>query len=484
MAEQTWQTDNDPSIPPFPIVGIGAFTGGLEQFNDLLSYLPDDTRIALVLIQHLSANDLTSLLQMWTREKNLSMQQVSKQATIKPNYLYTVPPETKMTSRDVDTLQQEAEEVKASYHYAKVIVETTREPLMVLDEDLRVYFANRAFYDFFQVSPAEVEGKLFWDLGDGKWDDQGLRSRLRNILRHHTEFEDFRVEHIFERIGFKVILLNAREMNVSENKRMILVGLENITQRDEAEQQLTRLLEEAKTANANKDYFISFLSHELRTPLSAVQGWTQLLLSGKCDEKTTKRALESIKRNVRIQSHLIDDLLDISRMMRGNLHLEFLSVSLSPLIEATIDTIESSAQQKNIQLELKLDPCPQRISADPDRIQQILWNLLTNAIKFTPEGGKVTVCLTSTPAYVQVQVMDTGCGISPDFLPYLFEPFHQASNHEKQKKGLGLGLAIVRELVKRHKGNLWAESLGEGQGATFTVQFPSISASEQANTQN
>ena len=254
--------------------------------------------------------------------------------------------------------------------------------------------------------------------------------------------------------------------------------LEDITDRKQAEEARAQVIreqvarQEAEAANRMKDEFLATLSHELRTPLNSVLGWARLLRTRSFDEATTARALETIERNAKSQAQLIEDILDVSRIIRGKLHLNLRPIRLAPVIEAAIDSVRPSAEAKSIQLEAVLDPMVDLVAGDPDRLQQIVWNLLTNAIKFTPEGGKIEVRSLRVGSHAQIQVSDTGIGISPEFLPYVFDRFRQAdSTTTRSHSGLGLGLAIVRHLVELHGGSVYADSAGEGQGSTFTVQL-------------
>ncbi|MBD2084914.1 ATP-binding protein [Trichocoleus sp. ST-U3] len=260
--------------------------------------------------------------------------------------------------------------------------------------------------------------------------------------------------------------------------------MRDFTDRKQAEEERTRLLaraQEARTqaesANRMKDEFLATLSHELRSPLNAMLGWTSLLRTRKFDAATTARAIETIERNAKAQARLIEDLLDVSRIIRGQLRLTVRSMELIPVIESAINTVRPAADAKNIQVHLLVDTSVGLISGDPDRLQQIIWNLLTNAIKFTPEGGRVEVYLQGDRSHAEISVRDTGEGISPDFLPYVFDRFRQADNSiTRSYTGLGLGLAIVRHLVELHGGTVRAESPGEGQGSTFIVKLPLLNS--------
>jgi PAS domain S-box-containing protein len=234
-----------------------------------------------------------------------------------------------------------------------------------------------------------------------------------------------------------------------------------------------RLYQSAQEANRIKDEFLSICSHELRTPLNSILGWARLLRSRQFDEITTARALETIERNAETQAQLIEDLLDISRIMSGKLRLNICPVELTAVIFSAIDTVYLAAEAKGIQIRADLDSTVGPILGDRDRLQQIVWNLLSNAIKFTPRGGRVEVSLRQYHAQVEIVVKDTGQGIPPDFLPFIFDRFRQAdSTTTRHHGGLGLGLAIVRHLIELHGGTIRADSPGLGQGATFTVSLP------------
>jgi PAS domain S-box-containing protein len=234
-----------------------------------------------------------------------------------------------------------------------------------------------------------------------------------------------------------------------------------------------RLYREAQEANRAKDEFLAILSHELRTPLNAILGWTQILRSKRLDEVTTGRAFEAIERNAKAQAELIEDMLDVSRIITGRLRLEFQAVNLPESIEAALDSVRPTAEAKGVRLECDLELERGTISGDHHRLQQIVWNLLSNAVKFTPPSGLVRIKLEYTASEAKLTVSDTGKGISPSFLPFVFDRFRQAETMvSRTASGLGLGLSIARHLVELHGGMIEASSEGEGRGATFTVTFP------------
>ena len=236
--------------------------------------------------------------------------------------------------------------------------------------------------------------------------------------------------------------------------------------------ELKRLNAELAEANRAKDVFLATLSHELRTPLTPVVGWIKLLRSGTLDEKSVSQALDAIERNAWLQSKLIDDLLDTSRIATGKLHFEPKPTDMNVVVKAAVDTVRNSAASRNIELMVTLHPSSLVVMGEPVRLQQIAWNLLSNAIKFTDPGGRVSVITGIDETQAYLTVVDTGIGIAPEFLPHVFDRFRQADGSTSRRHGgLGLGLAIADALAKMHTGRLEAQSAGEGQGATFTLRL-------------
>ncbi|MBD1936994.1 PAS domain S-box protein [Microcoleus sp. FACHB-68] len=229
----------------------------------------------------------------------------------------------------------------------------------------------------------------------------------------------------------------------------------------------------AEAANRIKDEFLAVLSHELRSPLNPILGWTKLLRTGRLDATKTQQALETIERNAKLQAQLIEDLLDVSRILQGKMTLNVAPVHLAATIEAALETVQLAAEAKHIQIHTTFNPISKTVSGDTNRLQQVVWNLLSNAVKFTPAGGRIEVQLEQVATYAQIQVKDTGRGINPDFLPYVFDYFRQEDGTTtRQFGGLGLGLAIVRHLTELHGGTVHADSLGQNLGATFIIRLP------------
>jgi len=253
----------------------------------------------------------------------------------------------------------------------------------------------------------------------------------------------------------------------------------DVTERRQALKREKEARLEAETANRLKDEFLSTLSHELRTPLTAIIGWSRLLIDGEVEPDKRPKALETIARNATFQAHLIDDLLEVSRIITGKLRLEFSPCDLRPVIEAVVESLRPTAEAKAVQLDLWLEPDVALIYGDVDRLRQVIWNLLSNAVKFTPRNGSVQVKLQRDKTHVAIAVRDSGEGIKRDFLPHVFERFSQSDGSTtREHGGLGLGLAIVRHLVELHGGAVRAESPGEGLGSTFIVTLPLMDASD------
>jgi PAS domain S-box-containing protein len=254
--------------------------------------------------------------------------------------------------------------------------------------------------------------------------------------------------------------------DIEEHKRSEQARIDLLAQEREARA-------EAQLANRMKDEFLATVSHELRTPLTAILGWSRIIRGGRLDPARFMRGLDVIERNGRAQAAIIDDILDVSRIITGKLRLELDAIDFPVVVQAAIDTVRPAADAKNIRIEWKSELPSRRYSGDPDRLQQIVWNLLSNAIKFTPKDGHVEITTAQINSHIEIRVRDTGQGIESSFLPHVFDRFRQADGTSTRRHGgLGLGLAIVRHLVELHGGTVEVDSPGEGQGATFTVRLP------------
>ncbi|WP_448267345.1 response regulator [Nostoc sp. DSM 114159] len=375
--------------------------------------------------------------------------------------------------------KQAEESLQKSEAKYRQIVDTSYEGIWMIDSKTRTEFVNqrisqmlgypaaeilgRSIFDFMVADEIADEAKLEWFKGEGSDLKEGrLRCQdgsyiwtlisARTILNEQGEC-----------LGAIAMLTDITDRKRSESERDRLLQLEQIARA------------EAEAANRIKDEFLAVLSHELRSPLNPILGWAKLLQSRKFDEASLNKALKTIERNAKLQAQLIEDLLDVSRILQGKLSLNTIPVDLVSTIEAAMETVHLAAEAKTIQIETKLDPNVGKVLGDPARLQQVFWNLLSNAVKFTETKGKVNVRLQRIDTQAQITVSDTGKGIHPDFLPHVFDYFRQGdSTTTRRFGGLGLGLAIARHLIEMHGGTVWAESPGEEQGAIFTVRLPLI----------
>jgi PAS domain S-box-containing protein len=319
--------------------------------------------------------------------------------------------------------------------------------------------------------------------------DYREKARLANI-QAAADHRDYEIEYrVIRPDGVQIwAAAKGRGMYDADGKLVRMFGvLQDITQRKQVELEREQLLEAERAARADaermsimKDEFLATLSHELRTPLNAIMGWSQLLRSRAHDDEELTEGLSVIERNTRVQTQLIEDLLDMSRIISGKIRLDLQRVDLQEVVKAALASVRHSAEAKEIRLEIVMDPHAGPVLGDPGRLQQCFWNLLSNAIKFTPKRGKIRISLQRINSHLEVCVADDGEGIKPDFLPHVFERFRQAdASTTRRHGGLGLGLSIVRQLVELHGGTVRAESAGIGKGATFCINLPLMVVREQ-----
>ncbi len=378
-------------------------------------------------------------------------------------------------------LRQEAVRSELEVEAAKeraIILERVTDAFYGLDRQWRFTYVNQRCEEYLGKNREELLGKVVWDefpMVRGSAFEQQYYNAMREQVAVH-----FEVLSPFSHRWLEVYAYPSCDG--------LSVNFHDISDRKDLEERREALLESERAARTEaerigrlKDEFLATLSHELRTPLNAILGWTQLLRRGTIGSANLKKGLDTIERNARAQAQIIEDLLDMSRIISGKVRLDVKNVNLTAVIQAAVESLVPAVQAKDIRLQTVLDALPIPITGDQGRLQQVVWNLLSNAIKFTPKGGKVQVSLEKMNSYVELSVSDTGQGIKPDFLPHAFDRFRQAdSSTTRQFGGLGLGLSIVKQLVELHGGTVQAASPGEGQGATFTVVLP-LAYQESAN---
>jgi signal transduction histidine kinase/DNA-binding response OmpR family regulator len=412
------------------------------------------------------------------------------------------------TARSLLRLRSAEQVLRRSQERLHRMVETAQIGIAFVQSDGEILEANEALLRMLGYTPEEVrEQGLNWkallplDVGNDVKDNKlspDLDNNLNNsnnrslnnsddtarqlVVSHQDEpiqqqlqqwgrFEPVEKE-LVRKDGKRVpVLISGTQLSGEVNEQVTFVV--DLSDRKQIEAALQQRTDDLSHANHVKDEFLAVLSHELRSPLNPILGWCRLLQSRKFDPERTAEALATIERNAKLQTQLIDDLLDVSRILRGKLSLNVMSVDLVYIIKAAIETVRLAAEAKSIQFEKMFEPNVGLVTGDAARLQQVVWNLLSNAVKFTPAGNRIAISLSQQGTQAQIQVTDTGRGISADFLPYVFDYFRQADNSTTRRfGGLGLGLAIVRQIVELHGGTVRADSPGEGQGATFTVCLP------------
>lgn len=391
------------------------------------------------------------------------------------------------TARLAEQLTLEVEERKKSE--AELRHSSTRLALAMEHSRLADWSWN-AETDLCTFSRRAAEMSGLWPLTHETWEnlltrihpeDRNLaREALREAILKQADYDDeFRIRLPTGSEAW-ISLKGRAEYDASGRVTGVVGTLANITERKRFETERESLLASesearntAERANLMKDEFLATLSHELRTPLNAILGWSHMLRSDHSNEEELKTGLEVIERNTLAQARLIEDLLDMSRIISGKIRLDVQPTDLSRIIQAAMDSVRPSAESRKIRLTCVLDPLTSPVRGDPSRLQQIIWNLLTNSIKFTSPGGKVEVALERVNSHIELSVSDTGVGIEPDLLPYVFDRFRQGdASSTRQHGGLGLGLAIVKNLTEMHGGSVQAKSAGVGKGATFRISLP------------
>ncbi len=373
--------------------------------------------------------------------------------------------------------------------YAESIINTVREPLIVLDQDLRVVTASRSFYEVFKVKPEETVGQLIYDLGNKQWNIPKLRELLETILPQKATFDNYEVEHDFATIGRRIMLLNARQIERGMGKeRIILLAIEDITERKEIEdglkkahKELQELAAELKRTTRAKSEFLANMSHELRTPLNSINGFSEVLYDetfGPLNEKQ-KKYVNNVLTSGKHLLLLINQILDMAKVEAGKMKLALSSLPMKSLLNEISLLVADMVSKKKIDMSLEIAEDLPNIEADELKVKEIIYNLLSNAVKFTPEGGKIGMRAKKANSEIEIEVWDTGAGIAPENMGKIFEGFFRVDTpYSRVTEGTGLGLPLSKKLVELHGGKFSVESggLNKGTGVKFTL--PIISKKE------
>jgi PAS domain S-box-containing protein len=383
--------------------------------------------------------------------------------------------------RDITDRRRAEAILKESEQRFRILADSAPVMIWMSGTDKLCTYFNKGWLDF-------TGRTMEQEMGNG-WAEGVHKDDYERCLNTYTTSfdarEEFEIEYRLRRFdgAYYWIIDKAIPLYTSNGEFAGYIGsCLDITDRKRSEGEREYLLarekaarEEAEAINRTRDEFLATISHELRTPLNAILGWTGMLRGGRLDEMTKVRALETVERNARSQAQLIEDMLEVSRIVTGKLRLDLRPVELAPIIQQAIEAIRPAADAKGVSLRIMLDANAGLVSGDSNRLQQVVWNLLSNGVKFTPKGGRVDIRLERIDSHVHITVSDTGEGINSAFLPHIFERFRQADGSLSRKHGgLGLGLSIVHHLIELHGGTVEATSNGEGQGSTFLVKLPVI----------
>jgi PAS domain S-box len=376
--------------------------------------------------------------------------------------------------------------VTRSQEYAESIINTIREPLIVLDQDLRVLSVSRSFYEVFKVKPEETVGQLIYDLGNKQWDIPKLRELLETILPQKATFDNYQVEHDFATIGRRIMLLNARQIHrVLGKERIILLAIEDITERREIENGLEKAHEELKDLATElkrvarvKSEFLANMSHELRTPLNSINGFSEVLYDetfGPLNEKQ-KKYVNNVLTSGKHLLLLINQILDMAKVEAGKMKLTLSSLPMQSLLKEISLLVADMVNKKKLQMLLEIAEDLSNIEADDLKVKEIIFNLLSNAIKFTPEGGKIGMRAKKAGSEIEITVWDTGVGVAPENMEKIFEGFFRVDTpYSRVTEGTGLGLPLSKKLVELHGGKFSVESEGLNKGVSVRFTLPIIS---------
>jgi len=387
----------------------------------------------------------------------------------------------------LEKTRRELEKIKLAENeareYAESIIDTIREPLIALNQDLRVVTASRSFYEVFKAKPEETVGQLIYDLGNKQWNIPKLRELLETILPLKTSFDNYEVEHDFATIGRRIMLLNARQIQrMSGKPRIILLVIEDITKRREIEnglgkahEELEALAAELKRTARAKSEFLANMSHELRTPLNSINGFSEVLFDetfGPLNDKQ-KKYVNNVLISGKHLLMLINQILDMAKVEAGKMKLTLSHLPMKALLSEMVLLVADMAEKKKLEMRVEISDDLPDIDADELRVKEIIYNLLSNAVKFTPEGGHIGIRAVGTGEAIAIEVWDTGVGIALENMDKIFEGFFRVDTpYSRLTEGTGLGLPLSRKMVELHGGVLSVESKGLDQGTAIRFTLP------------
>ncbi|MFA5214527.1 PAS domain-containing sensor histidine kinase [Sulfuricurvum sp.] len=384
------------------------------------------------------------------------------------------------TRKELAVIKKSADEAS---EFAESIINTVREPLIALDQDLRVVTVSRSFYEFFKVNPEDTLGQLIYDLGNKQWDIPKLRELLETILPQKTTFDNYEVEHDFATIGRRIMLLNARQIEQESGKeRIILLAIENITERravedglEKAHEELKELASELKRAARVKSEFLSNMSHELRTPLNSINGFSEVLFDetfGPLNEKQ-KQYVNNVLTSGKHLLLLINQILDMAKVEAGKMTLSLSSFPMHGLLNEISMLVADLVNKNKLHMSLEIEDNLPNIEADELKVKEIIYNLLSNAVKFTPEGGNIGIQAKSIDSEIEIVIWDTGIGIAPENREKIFEGFFRVDTpYSRVTEGTGLGLPLSKKLVELHGGKFTVKSEGVNKGTSVQFTLP------------
>jgi two-component system CheB/CheR fusion protein len=456
---------------------------GRDAEIDLLRSELESARMQLrsMIEQHESAQEELKSSEEELLSSNEEFQSTNEELETAKEELQSINEELSTTNDELRYRNHELKmlqgQTKDERDYADSIVQTMSQPMLILDDELRVVRANDAFLSTFLVSIDVTIGDKIYTLGNGQWRSTQLRMLLEDVLPEQTTVRNFQVEHDFPELGHRIMLVNATRISAGQ-RTLILVAIDDVTEQRYA-------LEQLKFADSQKNEFLAMLAHELRNPLAAIRNGLHILGRDDVGQDAKEKARLTAQRQLVHEIDLVDDLLDISRITHGAITLTVKEIDFTNVVLLAVDALRAEAGLRHQELTIETQAAEMLIRGDPLRIEQIVTNILGNALKYTDPGGRISVSVERQDEFAKLVISDNGIGISPAFMPDIFTMFKQSVQSDgRQAAGLGLGLALVRRLVELHHGTIEVRSGGLGEGSTFIVLLPTFNAQKTQQSDN